>query len=157
MDYIVHGILQARILEWGAFPFSRGSSQPRNRTRVSCTAGGFFTSWRRKWQPTPVFLPRKFPMDGLQSMGSQRVGHDWVTSLSIWEAPLQCKFGAKRRSWVEASRWFEMAFWSVLLVCCVCVCGFFPCFCLLGFFSNIYHSPGMCSFLLLYFPSEWLM
>ena len=30
MDYIVHGILQARILEWGAFPFYRGSSQPRD-------------------------------------------------------------------------------------------------------------------------------
>ena len=35
MDYIVHGILQARILEWVAFSFSRGSSQPRNRTHVS--------------------------------------------------------------------------------------------------------------------------
>ena len=45
MDYTVHGILQARILKWGAFPFSRGSSQPRNRTGVSCIAGGFFTSW----------------------------------------------------------------------------------------------------------------
>ena len=33
-----------RILEWVAYPFSRGSSQPRNRTRVSCIAGGFFTS-----------------------------------------------------------------------------------------------------------------
>ena len=43
-DYTVHGILQARILEWGAFPFSRGSSQPRDRTQVSCLAGGFFTS-----------------------------------------------------------------------------------------------------------------
>ena len=32
MDYIVHGILQARILEWVTFPFSRGYSQPRNRT-----------------------------------------------------------------------------------------------------------------------------
>ena len=42
-DYTVHGILQARILEWAAFPFSRGSSGPRNRTRVFCTAGGFFT------------------------------------------------------------------------------------------------------------------
>ena len=30
MDYIVHGVLQARILEWVAFPFTRGSSQPRN-------------------------------------------------------------------------------------------------------------------------------
>ena len=40
----VHGILQARILEWVAFPFSRGSSQPRNGTRVSCIAGRFFTN-----------------------------------------------------------------------------------------------------------------
>ena len=45
MDYTVHGILQARILEWVAFLFSRGSSQPRNRTQVSCIVGGFFTSW----------------------------------------------------------------------------------------------------------------
>ena len=45
MDYTVHAILQARILEWVAFPFSRGSSRPRNRTRVSCTAGRFFTNW----------------------------------------------------------------------------------------------------------------
>ena len=45
MDYSVHGILQARILEWVPFPFSRGSSQPRDRTQVSCIAGRFFTSW----------------------------------------------------------------------------------------------------------------
>ena len=38
---LVHGILQARILEWVAFPFSRGSSQPRDWTQVSRTAGGF--------------------------------------------------------------------------------------------------------------------
>ena len=43
-DYTVHGILQARILECVAFPFSRGSSQPRDQTQVSCIAGGFFTS-----------------------------------------------------------------------------------------------------------------
>ena len=47
MDYTVHGILQARILKWVAFPFSRGSSQPRDWTQVSCFAGGFFTSWIR--------------------------------------------------------------------------------------------------------------
>ena len=39
MDYTVHGILQARILEWVAFPFSRGSSQLRDGTQVSCIAG----------------------------------------------------------------------------------------------------------------------
>ena len=44
MDYTAHGILQARILEWVAVPFSRGSSQPRDRTQVSHIAGGFFTS-----------------------------------------------------------------------------------------------------------------
>ena len=42
MDCIV---LQARILEWVAFPFFRGSSQSRDRTQVSGIAGGFFTSW----------------------------------------------------------------------------------------------------------------
>jgi len=48
MDYSlpgssVHGILQVRILEWVAISLSRGSSQPRDQTCVSCTAGGFFT------------------------------------------------------------------------------------------------------------------
>ena len=41
----VHGILQARIPEWVAISFSRGSSRPRNQTRVSCIAGRFFTNW----------------------------------------------------------------------------------------------------------------
>ena len=39
----VHGILQARILEWVAIPFSKRSSRPRDQTQVSCTAGRFFT------------------------------------------------------------------------------------------------------------------
>ena len=41
----VHGILQARILEWVAISSSRGSPRPRDRTHVSCTAGRFFTIW----------------------------------------------------------------------------------------------------------------
>ena len=44
MDCIVHEILQARILDLVAFPFSRGSSQPRDQTKVSHIAGRFFTS-----------------------------------------------------------------------------------------------------------------
>ena len=59
MDYTVHGILQGRILEWVAFPFSRGSSKPRDQTQVSYIAGGFFTSWAtrevRKWLLTINF------------------------------------------------------------------------------------------------------
>ena len=85
MDYTVHGILWARIVEWIAFPFSRRSSQPRDWTQVSSIAGGFFPNWAFKnpptnagdirdtsstpgsgrspggghGQPTPIFLPRE--------------------------------------------------------------------------------------------------
>ena len=45
MEFSVHEILQARILEWVAFPFSGGSSQPRDQTQVSHITDGFFTSW----------------------------------------------------------------------------------------------------------------
>ena len=45
VDCIVHGILQARILEWIAVPFTRGTLQPRNRTQISCIASGLFISW----------------------------------------------------------------------------------------------------------------
>ena len=53
MDYSppassVHGILQARILEWVAIPFSRGSFQPRGWTQVLCIEGRFFTIWATK-------------------------------------------------------------------------------------------------------------
>ena len=46
--FSVHGVLQVRILEWVAIPFSRRSSQSRDRTHVSHIAGGFFTSWATK-------------------------------------------------------------------------------------------------------------
>ena len=45
VDYTVHGILQVRMMEWVAFPFSRGSSQPRDQTQVSHITGRFFTVW----------------------------------------------------------------------------------------------------------------
>ena len=70
MDYTVHGILQARILEWVAFLFSRGSSQPRDRTQVSLMAGRFLTSCPTReaqeyWVAYPVssasFRPRNEP------------------------------------------------------------------------------------------------
>ena len=153
MDYTVHGILQARILElvafsllqgiiptwgsnpgflhckcvlyqlshkgsprileWVAYLFSTGSSWPRNRTRVSCIAGKFFTNWAIKEAPDEFFCNvgdlgsiselGRFP-DGLHysplqypclenphgqqclvgySPWSQRVRHDWVAKHSI--------------------------------------------------------------------------
>ena len=48
----VHGLFQARILEWVAIPFSSGSSQLRDWTQVSCTAGRFFTIWVTREAPT---------------------------------------------------------------------------------------------------------
>ena len=51
---VVYGILQPRILEWVAFLFSRGSSQPRNQTQVSLIEGRFFSSWATRealWMP----------------------------------------------------------------------------------------------------------
>ena len=96
MDYSlagfsVHGIFQARILEWVAIPFFRGSSWPRDWTQVSWIAGRFFVclyskgktdtydflslAWRIPWMEEP---------GRLQSMGSLSVGHDWSTSLSLF-------------------------------------------------------------------------
>ena len=45
MDYTVHGILQVRVQEWVAFPFSRGSPQPRDQSQFSRTVGRFSTIW----------------------------------------------------------------------------------------------------------------
>ena len=62
MDCIVHGILQARILEWVTFPFSRGSSQPTDWSKVSLIAGGFFTNWATrggKWSGLKFILPSR--------------------------------------------------------------------------------------------------
>ena len=50
--FATHGILQARKLEWVAFPFSKGSSQPRDQTQVSWITGEFFTSWATREAPT---------------------------------------------------------------------------------------------------------
>ena len=58
-----HGILQARILGRVAIPFSRGSSWPRDRTRVSSIAGGFFTNWAIR----EAHLSLKYPWNGATS------------------------------------------------------------------------------------------
>ena len=52
MYFTVHGILQARILDWAAYPFTSGSFQPRNQTGVTCIAGGFFNNWAMRVRST---------------------------------------------------------------------------------------------------------
>ena len=73
MDYSspgssVHGIFWARILEWVAIPFSRGSSWPRDQTQVSCTAGGFFTIWATRKVPLTSIIYTKLPQNCLSKM-----------------------------------------------------------------------------------------
>ena len=64
MDYRVHGSLQARVLQWVAFPFSRGSSQPRDWTQVSRIAGGFFTA---EPQGKPLYHWGRWQMNKLET------------------------------------------------------------------------------------------
>ena len=68
----VHGSLQARILEWVAISFSRGSSQPRDRTWVSHVAGRHFTIWATREVPTQPHLSNEVVfhrvVDGLSDM-----------------------------------------------------------------------------------------
>ena len=71
MDYTVHRILQARILEWVAIPFSRGSSQPRDGTQLSHISGGLFTSWATRealeyWSGRPFRSPADLPNPGIE-------------------------------------------------------------------------------------------
>ena len=71
MDYTVHRLLQTRILERVTFPFSRGCSQPRDRTQVSRIAGRLFTSWATReaqeyWSGQPIPSPVDFPNPGIE-------------------------------------------------------------------------------------------
>ena len=81
----IHGILQARILDWVAISFSRGSSQPRDQTRVSCIAGRFFTVWTIRVifaaaaaaAKSPQSCPTLWdPIDG-SPLGSSRLLYPW--------------------------------------------------------------------------------
>ena len=87
--HTVHGILQARILEWVAMPFSRGSSQPRNWSRVSCIAGEFFTSWAT-WEALTItqfmeasILKEEKTVSSIHSVGKTGYSHvkEWNCTL----------------------------------------------------------------------------
>ena len=87
MDYRVHGILQARILEWEVFRFSRGSSQPRDQTQVSRIAGGFFTSWATREIPAQAsWFKGYWLMLGRSLPGSIWIwigGAGWIHAMSV--------------------------------------------------------------------------
>ena len=90
MDCTVHGILQAGILEWVAFPFSKGSSQPRDWTQVSCIAGEFFPSWATReaqeyWNGYPIASPVDLPDPGIE-LGSLALQADCLPT-EFWGKP----------------------------------------------------------------------
>ena len=113
-DYTVRGILQARILEWVAISYSKGSSWPRDQNRLSSFVEGFLTTVAQLIKNPPAMrktwvqsLGWEDPLEKemathssiawkiqqtkepgrLQSMGWQRVGQDWATSLKniLWK------------------------------------------------------------------------
>ena len=69
-------ILQARILEWVTTPSFGGSSQPRDRTQVSCIAGGFFTIGATSVSPSMIYKEVSFSFKGLHWKGS--ISQSWM-------------------------------------------------------------------------------
>ena len=82
MQMLVYLMLSQRSLK----PFLLKNKNKNKKTTLYLWSLGWKCFWRRAWQPTPVFLPGESPLieeaGGLQSVGSQRVGHYWVTKNS---------------------------------------------------------------------------
>ena len=134
MDYTVHGILQARILEWVAFPSSRGSSQPRGQTQVSWIAGDSLpaepqgkpiSNWacmqKAFWQPATVFTYKLVTINSTQIVNISMSETQKLISLSadcksycLWTTHPRLavhstgdlgKMGHTLTAWLQAARW----------------------------------------------------
>ena len=92
VDYRVHGIFQDWILERVAFPFSGGSSQLRNWTRVSSIAGGLFTNWAIRQAPAVSILPPNL-LFVEHMLGSSDVHRSCIGYLmaKCWLSPQNCR------------------------------------------------------------------
>ena len=95
MGYTVYGILQARILEQVAFPFSRGSSGPRDQTLVSHIADGFFTSWATRQAENILDTSKLF-----QNSPSQA-----STIHELWTSKLPFRKGKGTRDQIANIHW----------------------------------------------------
>ena len=106
--YILHGVFQARILEWVAFPFFKGSSQLRDQTQVSRIAGGFFTIWATSPAdlPDPGVEPGS-PALQADSLPAELPGKMW--GLELWIQ--MCCRGWRRRQEDESFMWAKGAMW----------------------------------------------
>ena len=84
----VHGILQPRILQWIAVPFSRGSSWLRDQTWVSCIAGRFFTIWAtREVPPSPLLKLKKEMIRYDITVVAYSLSYIWLLCDSIDHSP----------------------------------------------------------------------
>ena len=84
----VHGILQARTLEWVAMPSSRGSSQPRDQTQMSHIAGRFFTVWATRETPWRKVTENKYMRD--ENARQLIINHMWKVrekKSQHWQVP----------------------------------------------------------------------
>ena len=104
MDYIVNGILQARVLEWVAFPFSRGSSQTRDWTQVFWIMHRFFINWamreaqqcinkmkisRKRLQK--IFLKYQTEIMVLKNITTESVEVSWINLESLIQSVVSQK------------------------------------------------------------------
>ena len=99
--YTVHGILQGRTLEWVAFPFSRRSSQPRDRTQISSIAGGFFTSWatskaQEYWKPQKAKSCYKYFLVSARFLRRSYVNSLFLATIHRWTES-ECLLWAEQR------------------------------------------------------------
>ena len=89
----VSGILQARILEWVAIPFSRGSSQSRDQTRVSCIAGRFLTAWTTREANWSLYcMPSTWHVSSYFFLTSTWLGQYYSTHLIDEETEAQKRY-----------------------------------------------------------------
>ena len=86
--FSIHGILQARILEWVAIPSFRGSSRPRNGTHISCLTGGFFTTEPPGKPQTTIRNPKTDNVGARQHFGSQPFIMGGRTQVNLGEPAL---------------------------------------------------------------------
>ena len=102
MDYRVHGILQAKILEWVVFPFSSRCSHPKDWTQVYRIAGGFFTNWAMR-EACSVYI----------SLFKERLLLRAAGVLSVDCIQLQASSGLLRLQWATYPRlWFFHSYLS---------------------------------------------
>ena len=123
-DFSVHGVLQSRVLEWIAIPFSRISFQLRDWTWVFCIVGGFFTIWATRETHLFICLASIYLLTDWLELKARLV--DWNFR---WELMFQCLVYTPQDSRSEAGRVSMLQFWENFFfykkpvndwICCCC-------------------------------------